>query len=391
MVNPDMLNYASFATIVLQRLSVIVADVTLFLGVHALGIRSTWAHAFIMLNPALLIVDHIHFQYNGFILGLLLLAIACADERPHLSCALFALVVNAKHIFLYAAPAFIIYFLRQHCHTGRIIGLTVKDMTRIISFAVVLVSVTFLLWLPILQTGQGLDALRRMFPFGRGLTHAYWAPNIWALYSFGDRILVKLMGVATPESSPTKGLVEITPMSVLIDVKPWFTFLLIVAGNVILFLRILRKKSHLLLHVAQACAVGFACGWHVHEKAILMVIIPLSAYCHLPARSAHSASKWERRVYMILACYGTFTCMPLLPSQLLETILKWLLFSFHFLEAESFGLAMPSVVHLIPLLGTYTEFHRFGPLRAMEFLPLMIISVASACVILFHFFLLCRL
>lgn len=381
MIDPKALNYASFATVIFQRCTVILSDVTLFLGLHFCGIPDVIAQASVMLHPTLLIVDHIHFQYNGLILGLLLMSVGLAEKKPHVSALLFTLLVNMKHIFIYIAPVFLIYFLRRHCMGYPTYA---RQFCRLVSFAAVVGSVTLLIWLPILFTGQGGDALARMFPFGRGLTHAYWASNVWALYSFVDRCAAKVIGLKVG-ISPTQGFAQVTNMAVLPDIKPWFTFLLAFFCYAALSYKIWRRPSHLLLHSAQASAIGFAVGWHVHEKAILMVIIPLCAYVHLPHRTA-----WEKKLYMVLSCYATFTCMPLLPARILETLLKWCLFGFHFLEAETLEVSMPWVVYLIPLVGHIVEYHPFGPLKAMEFLPLMLTSVVGACVILPSFYLLFR-
>jgi hypothetical protein len=80
-----------------------------------------------------------------------------------------------------------------------------------------------LIALIILQMQQ---LFNRLFPFGRGLCHAYWAPNFWVFYIIFDKILAFLLrrlgfNILIPEASFTGGLVgDSSPFAVLPKVIP---------------------------------------------------------------------------------------------------------------------------------------------------------------------------
>jgi hypothetical protein len=153
---------------------------------HAAGLS-------VLLSPGLLIIDHIHFQYNGFLYGILILSLVLARSRSTLllSGLLFAALLCFKHIYLYLAPAYFVYLLRAYCLGQRVtfpyFSIRVLNCLKLgVGIVVVFASAfgPFALW------GQLEQVFRRLFPFSRGLCHAYWAPNVWALYSFIDRVLI---------------------------------------------------------------------------------------------------------------------------------------------------------------------------------------------------------
>ena len=144
----------------------------------------------ILLSPGLLIIDHVHFQYNGFLYGILVWSLVLARKQSTLlgSGLVFGCLLCFKHIYLYLAPAYFVYLLRVYCLSPRsIFRIRFHNCLKLGIGLVVIFGAAFG---PFYYWGQMDQLLSRLFPFSRGLCHAYWAPNVWALCSFADRILV---------------------------------------------------------------------------------------------------------------------------------------------------------------------------------------------------------
>jgi len=293
MLKVQNLGYDSWQTIYFQRTSVIVSE---FILIYALNrfIQSSptkkTAHASalaILLSPGLLIIDHIHFQYNGAMYGLLILSIVYAQQPSTLlqSGLLFAVLLCFKHIYLYLAPAYFVYLLRAYClHPRSIFRIQFANSLKLGTGILAISAAAFG---PFAYWGQLPQLLSRLFPFSRGLCHAYWAPNIWAMYSFSDRVLLyaapylHLPVDRSALTSVTRGLVGDSAFAVLPPITPRQTFLLTIATQLPALTKLfLRPTTATFLPALTATAYSaFLFGWHVHEKAILLVLLPFTLLC----------------------------------------------------------------------------------------------------------------
>lgn len=402
MVQVKNLEYDSWQTIYFQRASVIFTELVLVYALHlfvqsapsAYKRPSHAAALSILLSPGLLIIDHIHFQYNGFMYGILILSLVLARNKSTilLSGFLFAALLCFKHIYLYLAPAYFVYLLRAYCLGPKSIfdikfGNCIKLGTGIIAIFGAAFG-------PFAYWGQIPQLLSRLFPFGRGLTHAYWAPNVWAMYSFTDRVLIyvapylKLHVNQDAVTSVTRGLVGDTSFAVLPEITAQMTFILTIIFQVIPLIKLFSDPTwDTFIGAVTLCGyASFLFGYHVHEKAILLVIIPFSLIALKDRRYLGA--------FRPLAVAGHVSLFPLLfttaefPIKTIYTIF-WLVFfllAFDRLAPASnksrvFLLDRFSLLYIaisIPLIVYCSLLHGIVFGQKLEFLPLMFMSSYSA-------------
>ena len=414
MLDVQNLRYDSWATIGFQRTTVIVSEITLLFALHrqdssfaasfqcANGSRYvvygnqnrlTQRHAIalsILLSPGLLIVDHIHFQYNGFLYGILLISMTLLRQQTSmlLGGILFAILLCFKHIYLYIAPAYFVYLLRAFV-------LDPKSVYRFrlwnaITLGIGVLAVFGVAIGPFAAMGQINQLKSRLFPFARGLCHAYWAPNVWAMYSFADRLLLSLspylnLGVdKSAINSVTRGLVGNTSFAVLPDISPGTCFALTLTFQLIPLVRLWTKPTwDSFVTALTLCGYSsFLFGWHVHEKAILLVLIPFSLVA-LKDRSYLSS-------FRPLAVAGHISLFPLLFTEaefgvkVTYTVFWLVLFMYTFdrlaptsTRRRTYLLDRLSLLYIavsVPLMLYCSLVHSMVFQDRYEFLPLMFIS-----------------
>ena len=426
----ENLEYASEATVLFQRASVVGGDLCFVLTAALLLRRFASASlppsavagavAAVSLNPGLFIVDNVHFQYNSLLYALLLLCFLAASHRRYVLCGvLFGALLCCKHIFLYMAPAFFVVLLRR-----QVFGWG-EGEPRARSTASILAALVRL-GLPVLAVFaacvapfvQQLDKLAgRLFPFGRGLCHAYWAPNVYALYNAADLALQRAGGASAAAAAAacetcvnTRGLVDTYKAGarthvVLPTLSPRLTTLVTLATVAALgcvYLRWCRRRQsqasvrvdasvELMWLCALSSAAFFTFSWHVHEKAILMVSVPLTALAFAPGTSSYTVS-----VISNVVVAGTLSLFPLmfeaaeLPFKLALAGLLMLLFPAALrLPQREYGRLMTvdaGLVCAVFAAAVLQGLHLLSPWRGrLPFLPLMALSCVAAASLLLSF------
>eukprot|EP01047_Picozoa_sp_COSAG01_P043634 COSAG01_NODE_3889_length_5578_cov_202.537324_7_plen_472_part_00 len=236
--------------------------------------KQLWALLVLLLQPALLIIDHGHFQYNAISLGLHALGLAAlvvaasrstsaggdgsttavhgrsAGASEFAATVAICMAINYKQMGLYLAwPPFVFLVSANLRSENPVRGIAVLVTAAIGTFIVC--------WLPFLLQPDPVGAvgavLQRQFPFDRGLYEDKVA-NVWCSLS----LVLKLNKLL--ETSSLLALCSAATLGALLPST----------------LMLARRPNAAGLLYASVCAglAFFLFSFQVHEKSVLLPLLP---------------------------------------------------------------------------------------------------------------------
>ncbi|KAI5918300.1 ALG6, ALG8 glycosyltransferase family-domain-containing protein [Camillea tinctor] len=292
--NPDLKVFMR-ATVIVSEYLVYIPAVVIFVRKFSrfFGVAqwsASVALAAILMQPGLILIDHVHFQYNTVMLGLVLASMSRMIAGSYMWASVFFVgALGFKQMALYYAPA-VFAFLLGSCifpriNPGRFLGIAVVTL---ISFATLILPLvigtlydtsrgitsrpgldgpppplpifaflssyidTNAFYYPLVE--QMVQLVHRVFPFARGLFEDKVA-NFWC----AANVVIKL------RKYPTELLQRISLLATLGAITP--------PCAVIFF----QPRKELLPYVFAATAWGFFLfSYQVHEKSVLLPLLPMT-------------------------------------------------------------------------------------------------------------------
>ncbi|KAJ9515793.1 hypothetical protein QJQ45_008688 [Haematococcus lacustris] len=274
--------YESSSSKRVMRATVLASDLAVFFpaawavarvlhGPHPCAAR-VWTLASLLLSPALLIIDHGHFQYNCLSLGAAAgAAAAILWGAPVLGSLLYCLALNHKQMALYYAPAFFGHLLGR-CLQARgglaKVGAVARlGLVVVLSFA--------LIWSPWLTSVKDASqVIARIFPLRRGLFEDYVA-NWWCASSVVFKWKQLIPAVLQVRLCAALTLAAAAPSMLHQIMRP--------------------SPLGLLLAMANSAFAFFMFAFQVHEKSVLLPLLPISMMAaHYPGLAV-----WTPMVAMV--------------------------------------------------------------------------------------------
>lgn len=321
---------------VFMRATVIVSEYLVYIPAVVVFVRrfsrlngvATWsasvALAAILMQPATILIDHVHFQYNTVMLGLVVASMSSMLAGRNLwSAVFFVAALGFKQMSLYYAFSVFTYLLGicvyPRAHVSRLVAIAAVTAA---SFAILVLPLVvgtlydvkrgierrpdidgprpplpLLPWLADRLDSEGfyypvveqlLQMVHRIFPFARGLFEDKVA-NFWCALN----VVVKVKKY--PAALLQRGALLATLASIL-------------PPNFVLFFRADHRKQLLPLAFAATAWGFFLFSYQVHEKSVLLPLMPMT----LLLASKHGLGKSTRAWVGFANILGCWTMFPLL-------------------------------------------------------------------------------
>ena len=277
----------------------------------------------VLMQPATILIDHGHFQYNTVMLGLVVASLSSIyADRLLWACILFVAAVGFKQMALYYSPIIFAYLLGA-CVTPRI------RPARLISIALITTVAFVALFMPILL-GALLDGAKdiippgdpmpplldmlsikrntTLYPIARQVTQVIHRSFPFARGVFEDKVANFWCSLNTVYK-----LRNLNDIISLPRLSMYFTFISVLAPTLIVCA--IPRKSLLPYALASSAWGFFLFSFQVHEKSVLLPLLPMT----LLLASKNGFSKEYRAWIGWANLLGVWTLYPLLKRDQLKT------------------------------------------------------------------------